>query len=130
MAKRNLPLGGAIPMEPGERTCRVLIQQRPSSDPVDGGGHPAETWTTLQYAYMRKQDQRGEERFVAGQISGPKVTQWEMGYVGSMDPDLLDVSKLRRLVYQGRVYDITDASLIGNREGVELMTLDAKQVLA
>ena len=130
MAKRNLPLGGAIPMESGERTIRALIQQRSAVDAVDAGGHPTETWSTLMYAWFRKQDQKGEERFVAGQLSGPKVTQWEMGYAASMDPDLLDVPKLRRLVYQSRIYDITDASLIGNREGVELLTLDAKKVTA
>ncbi len=124
MARRNLPLGGAIPMEPGERDKAVLIQQRSATDAAGSSGFPVETWTTLHArVFMRKEDLKGNERFQASQLSAPFTTRWEMGYREDMDPELLDVPKLRRLVYQGRIYDIVEASQIGRREGVELMTV-------
>lgn len=124
MAKRNLPLGGAIPMEPGERDRAVTIEQMTSSSGTTG--YPVETWTTLVTpVWMRKLETRGNERFSAGgaQVTAAADTQWEMGYRADMDPELVDVPKLRRLVYQGRVYNIEAASMIGRREGVELLTL-------
>lgn len=120
MAKRNLPLGGAVPMEPGERDTLVTIQQLTES--TGGSRFPTESWTTLMTAWMRKLGTKGSERWVAAQLSAPADTQWEMGYVASMDPDLVEVPKTRRLVYQGRVYDIVAADMIGRREGIELLT--------
>lgn len=40
-----------------------------------------------------------------------------------MDPDLVDVPKKRRLSYQGRIYDITSASVEGRKEAIRLTTL-------
>lgn len=122
MAKRNLPLGGAIPMEPGERDRAVTIQHLTES--AGSSGFPVETWTTLKTpVWMRRLDASPRERFQAGQLSAPLDTQWEMGYRADMDPELVDVQKKRRLIYQGRVHDITGASQIGRREGIELLTL-------
>lgn len=131
MPIRNFPGRGSAPMESGDRELRVLIEQRPAADAVDETGAPTDApWTTLQYAWMERNEASGEERFTSGQITTPKVMQWKMGYVPTMDPDLLDVPKLRRLVWQGRIYDITDASLIGRYEGVELLTLSTARGIA
>ena len=46
-----------------------------------------------------------------------------MSYIASMDPELVDVPKLRRLVYQGRTYEIVHAAMIGRREGIEFLTI-------
>ncbi len=121
MARRNLSNGEAIPMEPGERDRSVIVQQL--TDSVGTSGFPVETWDTLDTVWMRKLDVSGRERFMAAQLSAPIDTQWEMGYRADMDPELEDVRKTRRLVYQGRVFDIVDASQIGRREGIELLTL-------
>lgn len=122
MAKRNLPLGGAVPMEPGERDRAVTILQL--SDSVGSSKFPVETWTVLETAvWMRKLDVKGMERFVAAQVSAPFDSQWEMGYRSDMDPELYDVPKTRRLLYQGRLFEVVAASQIGRREGIELMTL-------
>lgn len=121
MARRNQYDGSAIPMEVGERDRLVTIQQ--TSDGVSASGFPTETWTTLTTAWMRAMDITGMERFAAQQLSAQSVTQWEMGYRSDMDPELVNVSKTRRLLYQNRVYDITAASQIGRREGIELITL-------
>lgn len=127
MAKRNLPSGGAVPMEPGERDKAVTIQQLTASKGTSR--FPVETWSALATPiWMRKMDLRQQERFAAAQLSAPAETQWEMGYRADMDPELVDVPKTRRLVYQGFAYDITSASLIGRREGIELLTLGKKAI--
>jgi len=88
------------------------------------GGFPTETWTTLTpEEWMSKFDLRADERFASSQESAFAETQWHMPYRADMDPDLLDVPKKRRLVYQGRIYDIVAASLIGRERGVEVLTL-------
>lgn len=126
MARRNLPFGGATPMEPGERDRRVTIQQRTAAKA--GSGYPKETWTTLTTAYMRILDLSAMERFKASQNAAAAETQWEMGYRDDMDPEQVDVPTTRRLVYQGRTYDITSASMIGRREGIELLTIAKTKV--
>lgn len=126
MARRNQFDGAAIPMEVGERDKHVTIQQLAES--AGTSGFPVDTWTTLAIVWMRKLDASGSERFRASQLSAAVDTQWEMGYRADMDPDLLDVPKLRRLVYQNRIYDITFASQIGRKEGVELLTLAAARI--
>lgn len=113
--------GSAIPMEPGERDRRVVIQQMTDSSATSG--FPVEAPTTLATVWMRMLDVSGLERYTAQQLSGYSVTQWEMGYRSDMDPELVNVVKTRQLLYQGRTYDITAASMIGRREGIELITL-------
>lgn len=110
------------PIDPGERDRLVVIQQR-GVDDADAVGEPVETWTTLVSAYMRRIDVEGRERFQADQISAPYDTRWEMGYRADMDPDLLDITKVRRLKYKGRYYDIVHAALINRQDGIELSTL-------
>ena len=131
MSKRNALFGGGIvPMDPGERDRYVLVQQRSTTDTGDSSGFPSETWTTLTNLWMSKQELKGSERYMAQQLSGSIVTRWESAYLESMDPELVDVVKLRRLVYKGRAYDITSADQIGRREGIEFMTLAASAVPA
>lgn len=128
MARRNTPSGAAIPMESGERDRAVTLEQMTESNP---DGFPVETWTTLASpVWMRKMDMRGDEKFRASQLSAPFDTQWEMGYRADMDPDLVDVPKYRRIIYQGRRYDIVTASQIGRLEGIELLTLAGSTVEA
>lgn len=123
MARRNLPWG-AIPMDAGERDRIITIQT--CTDSEDGSGMPIETWTTLQgcaQIFASKNEPRGEEKYGPDQLSASSVTRWEMAYRADMDPDLVNVPKVRRVLYQGRVHDIIEASEIGRKEGVELITL-------
>lgn len=110
------------PMESGERDRETVVEQL--TDSVGASGFPVGTWTTLFRSYWcRRQDVSGREKFTASQLSTPYTTRWEGPFVPEMDPETVDVPKTRRLVYQGRTYDIIDASMIGLREGVELLTL-------
>ncbi len=104
----------------------VVIQQR--TDAASGSGFPVDTWTTLDTVAMEKMAVRGAERFRAAQLSAPIETRWQLHYRADMDPDAVDVAKERRLLYQGRVYDITSATEIGRQDGIELMTLAATVV--
>lgn len=129
MAKRNLMNGQAIPMEPGERNRAVTVQQL--EDAVPNSKFPTERWTTLVTpVWMRKLDARAGETQKVQQVSAAFDTQWEMGYRDDMDPDRVDVPKKRRLVYQGRTFQIVAASQIGQREGIELLTVAGSKVSA
>lgn len=116
-------------MEPGERDRRVVIQQL-----TQGLGAtsrmPTETASTLATVWMRVLDLKASERVTAAQTAARADVQFEMGYRGDMDPELVDVPALRRLVYQGRTFDITSASLIGRREGIELLAIAQSKAVA
>ena len=111
-------------MEAGDRNWIVTIQQRPLTDEADDSGAPIETWTTLVASMpAAKHDVRGTERFAAQQLSASYDTRWVINYRADMDPELVHVAKYRRLKHRNRVHDIVAASMIGLRQGVELLTL-------
>jgi len=113
-------------IEPGERNRAVTVQQLTES--TGTSREPVEGWTTLVTPYwMSREDVGGRERFRADQVSSPYDTRWEGGYRSDMDPEIVDVPKKRRIVYQGRQHDIVAASIISVgdqvRAGIELLTL-------
>ena len=110
-------------MEPGERDWVITIQQRPLADEADDSGAPLEDWTDLVTMPAAKYDISGQEKFAAQQLSASYDTRWEINYRVDMDPELIKVAKFRRVLHRGRVQDIVDASMIGRREGIKLMTL-------
>lgn len=109
----------------GSRQCVVRLEQRPSTDAVDPSGAPTDgPWTTLaDEEWVEKVDQRGSERFQAAQTSAAFDTAWRMGYREDMDPDVIDIAKLRRFVYQGRVHDITYGKVVGLNQELWIETL-------
>lgn len=116
-----MPLGDQTPHGAGLRSRLVTIEQLSSENA--GGAFPIETWTSLALEWMSKRDLRADERFAANQTSAFAETEWQMAYRSDMDPDLLDVTKMRRLVYEGRTHDIVAASVIGMQRGVTMLTL-------
>ncbi len=106
----------------GVRTRLITIQQLTESQ--GPSGFPVESWTTLTTVFASKADAVGRERFGANQLSSPFDTTWQMPYLSAVDPELVNVPKTRRVVYQGRVYDIVSASPVGElHRGIELQTL-------
>lgn len=91
---------------------------------------PIESWVRLDEWWMARRDQRGYERFRAGQNAGAAETAWQGQYREDMDPERIDVVKKRRLLYAGRAYDIVAASVIGRNEGIEVITIAASEVRA
>lgn len=129
MARRNTLNGTALPMDAGARDRVVTIEQ--ADDAVSTSKIPMERWTTLaSTVWMHKRDANLWERVKSEQIAAAFDTQWEMGYWKEMDPELIDVAKKRRLVYQGRVHLIVGASQIGRREGIELLTISSTKVVS
>lgn len=106
----------------GQRNRLVTIQQLTESRDATTR-EPVESWTTLRQAYMSVDPMRGSERFAAHQTTAAGDTVWEMPYVEDMDPEVVDVPKSRRLLFRGRVYDITSAIHEGMRACIELTTL-------
>lgn len=98
------------------------------TDSVGTSGAPVETWVALTGEWMSKDDTRGLERLQAMQVAAKFDTYWTMPYRADMDPELVDVPKKRRLLYQGRYYDITSATVIGLKAGIEMQTLAGSRV--
>lgn len=109
----------------GERDKFVTIEQLTESAP---NGFPVETWSTLVLVWMGRRDELASERFAASQETASFGSIWHMPYIADMDPDTVDVPKRRRLSYRGRKFDIVTASMIGNRDGIELLTLTGSTV--
>ena len=118
------------PIEPGDLDLLVTIEGRPAEDIPESSGFPTDgAWTTLaELVPMRRERLTARERFTADQVSATDETQWLLMYRADMDPDLVDVPKVRRLVYQGRVVDIMVAQMVGRLEGIALTTLGSSRV--
>lgn len=124
MAKMRLQ-----PLDPGELNRRVTVEQLTQSTGPTGA--PIEEWSDLADVMMNKLDLRGSERLEAAQLSSPFDTVWQTWYRADLDPDTIDVPKVRRLNYQGRIYDITRVMPIeisGIRHGLEFETIAAARV--
>lgn len=114
------------PLPMGQYDRSVTIEQR-IGDGRASSGYPAGEWTTLGTEFMARQDFGGQassrrERFVANQDMAIAESRWEVRYRADMDPELIDVPKLRRLVHSGRTYNITSARVLGWKAGIELLT--------
>lgn len=110
----------------GERVWPVRIEKRTAPDVPDSTGAPSDdVWTLLsRVTYMKRINASGQERFQALQESAPVRTVWEMPYRSDMDPDrVTDFTKVRRLKFKDRVYDITFGAVLGMNEAITLDTL-------
>lgn len=105
----------------GARDRVITIEQRPVEDTADAdSGEPVDgPWTTL-VANMSaaREEYRGYERQRSDQTVARYDVKWDINYRADMDPELIDVPKLRRLVVEGRRYDIVSAEQVGRRRGV------------
>jgi head-tail adaptor len=110
-------------MEPGERDRQITVQRL--TETTGTSGFPVEDWTTLTPLtfFASRQDLTSSERVRMDQLSAKADARWEIPYHADMDPDLLSIPKVRRVIYKSRVHDITGASIIGRNEGIELLTL-------
>lgn len=112
-----------VPLDPGALDRKVTIQYR--SDGDSESGFPTEDWTTTASVtvFMARTPLTGMERVHANQVSAKYDTRWVMHYRTDMDPDVYDVAKDRRLVYQGRIYNVVGAQMLGHKAGIELTTV-------
>lgn len=109
----------------GDRDKWVTIEA--FTEASTGSGYPGGTWAPLATVAMSRQDAGADERVVAAQPSAFIQTTWVCPWRPDMDPDLVDVPKLRRLLYGTRRYDIRAATNVGRRRKIELLTLAASK---
>lgn len=108
----------------GRRTVSVTVQQMTQTKGASNA--PVETWTTLRTVYASKEDllmNDSREQLRAGQLSARMETAWGLPYTADMDPNLVDVARVRRLLVGTRVYDITRGTVDDLKKGVQLITL-------
>lgn len=108
----------------GKKDRLVTIEQMTESQ--GSSGRPVETWTFLTKAWMERREinrRADSERFSEGALTARYDVSWVMHYQVDMDPELLNVPKIRRLSYGGRTYDITAAVPLGVHRDVELFTI-------
>lgn len=108
----------------------VTIQQRPVADTSDAtSSEPVSTWTNLvTNVPMSRADLSGSEQFRADQMTARFDTEWEMQWRADMDPDAVDVAKVRRLKLGTRLYDIVRCVEVGKRKGLRIQTVASSQV--
>jgi len=105
----------------GARDRLITIEQ--CVDMVGASQFPIEMWTTLVAdVWAAYDDAGGSETFVTPQLSATAQVTWTIPYRADCDPELIDVAKRRRVVANGRIYDILAASPIGRHAGLELRT--------
>jgi Phage head-tail joining protein len=110
------------PTSAGQRRHTIAIEQL--SETVGPTQFPIETWSTL-YARVpaARVDESGTETFTTNQLSAAGFVRWTTEYLSDCDPERgIDVVKQRRVVSEGRIYDILDAAQIGYRVQLEFRT--------
>lgn len=115
-----------VPFDAGARDKWVTIEAKTATRTTSG--YPGSTWATLATVAMSRKGGAADERITSAQPAAMLTFTWGCPYRPDMDPDLVDVPTLRRLLYRGRRYDIKAAELIGRRRGVELLTIAASGV--
>ena len=106
----------------GARDRWVTIQARPEES-VSGSGFPIDaTWADLATVAMAREEIDATERERSAQEQAQNYSQWTMPYMPEMDPERVDVAKLRRLVFASRHYDILGAAAIGRAEAIAILT--------
>ena len=101
----------------GHRDRYVLIEQ------VDDPDAQFPLWIPLGFEWMSRDDTAADEHFSSDQVSAWGEAEWQMAYRAEMDPELLDVPKLRRLIYEGRTYEIRKAAPLAWKRDIALFTL-------
>lgn len=125
-----MPFRAQTRLDAGRRDRRVTIEQRSASDSAAASGFPVDgTWTTLAAGvHAERTELTGFERFQVGQETARMDTRWQTGYRADCDPELVDVAKVRRLVSDGRTYDVVAAGVVGRKRGIEWWTLASTRV--
>lgn len=102
-----------------------LVQIESGTAQTSATGFPLVSgWASLgRPVYMSRRDISADERFVASQDTAWGRVGWQMPYQANMDPELVDVTRLRRLNFKGRIFNIEAAFLMERRIGIELITL-------
>ena len=102
----------------------VLITIEGATEAIAPTGFVVETFAPLPPPIWARREAAAPsgEPFTGDQIVGRESTIWTVPYRADLDPDGVDVPKLRRVTYAGAVYDIVSASLLSRRGLIRLAT--------
>jgi hypothetical protein len=110
-------------------TRDVLVTIQGLTETTGDTGYPIETFTDRPpKVWMSKTMDTAAERLAGAQIAARFFTEWTMPYRSDMDPDRVDVPKLRRLKLHERTHDIIAAELIGQHRQIRLVTLASTRI--
>lgn len=105
----------------GQRDKRVQIEA--GTEVTRPSGMVGLNWAALgSPVSMSRRDIGADERFAESQLSAWGRSVWQMPYQANMDPEVIDVPRVRRLNYNGRLFNIEAAFLMERRIGIELVT--------
>lgn len=101
-------------MRAGELDRSIVIQAKTSTQ--DASGQPIDAWAKIHSAATipaKVTPNRGDERFAAQQVIGRAVVTFKIRYRAG-------VTKMNRVVYAGKNWDIHDVRELGRREALEI----------
>lgn len=101
-------------MDAGKLDRRITIQQYgvtydSDNQPIEGFTDLATVWASVQYASDR-------ERVRAAEVGATITIRFQIRYSSTVE----SVNPKDRVVYDGKVFDISAVKEIGRREGVEI----------
>lgn len=108
------------PVASGRRDKYVQLEQGEKG--TGRSTRPVVSWSLLTNVWAHKDDTGGTERFRASALDATIDATFTIPYLSTMDPELVDVPATRRIVYEGRIFDILYARQVGRRRGIELAT--------
>ena len=108
------------PVSIGDRD--VLVTVEGAVEETAPTGFVVETFAPLARPVWARREATGGsgEPYSADQLSEREVRIWTLPYRTDLDPDLVDVCKLRRLTYAGKVFDIVAAEVVGRRSQIRV----------
>lgn len=93
--------------------CDQQITIEAKTTTQDGAGQPVESWATFATVWAEVRPFRGGERFLARQVVGEAVTTFGIRY-------LAGVTRLQRINYDGKYWDIHDVRPVGRQDKLEI----------
>jgi head-tail adaptor len=99
----------------GQRDLLITIERlveglSDSNYPTEAFGQPMQFWAYREYVTL-------EEQFRGNQLTATAMERWDIPYSEAMDPDDVDVTKKRRIVFKGRVRNIISAEVLPHDMG-------------
>jgi head-tail adaptor len=100
---------------------RVIIEEL--IETIGPSGAPVTLWQPIGNVLMTREVETVVERALSDQVLARETTTWFMPWTPWMDPDVIDVPKVRRLKFSGRNYDISGAQRDGELgQRIQLLT--------
>jgi SPP1 family predicted phage head-tail adaptor len=101
-------------MQSGPLDRRIVIERAALTSNAFGEGVP--TWGALAEVWAHKQDVSDKERQQSAEVAAEITTRFKIRW----SPDVATVNPKDRVVFDGRVYNLSAVKEIGRREGLEL----------